>query len=645
MPNRRTASAMALTLACAAAVAAGLIWGRGGLYRNDQPGARSAALPAKSLQTWFPETPVSSSPYLNTGAAARYVGSQACRQCHADRDRSYQKSMMAHSMAVVDPAREPADGEFLHQRSGRRYKIYRDGGELRQRESLTFAEGEDQVLADFAVKYVVGSGHFSRTYLSEIDGFMVEAPATWFAARQGWDMSPGYDQPFPDGFERAMTETCLYCHSGRIEPVDGTLHKFEVFEAAIGCERCHGPGSLHVDRWEHRPATGGRVASAPALDPTIDPTIVNPADLPRDLAEAVCQQCHLTSSAQAPARGRHLSEFRPGLPLQDFCASYRTRGRREAMKVVGHFDQMALSRCYRESGTLTCLTCHNPHDEPGPEDRPRYYQAICLNCHGAEACRVAPAVRAEKSAGNDCVQCHMPNAPTEIVHLAFTHHRIGVHGAEPSEPRALKSEAIALEPWHDLSRLPEIDRDRSLGLAYFDSGFDPGPQSRAAFEKSFGILEGVRARGLRDGAVDAALAQIASQARFPNAPDFAAAALADEHLAPAPRIRALYILAADHYENRRPAQAAALLDELTRLRRCSADWALLGLCRLAGGDSAAATRALEQAVALNPKLLPLHRELVQLYEASGQADKATAQRRLGRRLQEIGRAAGAATGH
>src|SRR5438034_10525188 len=47
----------------------------------------------------FPLTSISSSPYLNTGANAHYVGSDACRKCHEDRHASFRRTGMGRSMA------------------------------------------------------------------------------------------------------------------------------------------------------------------------------------------------------------------------------------------------------------------------------------------------------------------------------------------------------------------------------------------------------------------------------------------------------------------------------------------------------------------------------------------------------------------
>src|SRR5262249_37051692 len=229
--------------------------------------------------------------------------------------------------------------------------------------------------------------------------------------------------------------------------------------------RCHGPGSVHVERRnrDREPLAG------------IDYSIVNPAHLPRELAEAVCQQCHLRPGARILARGRKPSDFRPGLPLQDVRHTYSLDSPEDAMTVVGHVEQLHLSRCYKESKTLTCSTCHNPHHKPEPEKLEVHSNASCLNCHQPTRCTVPKARREKESPSNSCVQCHMPTAPTEIVHFAFTHHRIGIH-AKPTQAKPTKVDGVPaakgpakLQPFMDLSRFSEIDRIRSVGLAYLEA--------------------------------------------------------------------------------------------------------------------------------------------------------------------------------
>ena len=139
--------------------------------------------------------------------------------------------------------------------------------------------GEPIVLSEYPVKYVVGSGRHSRTYLVETEGFLVESPITWYSERKQWGMSPGYDRANHLGFERATGQGCLECHAGRTAPLGKSLHRMEVVESAIGCERCHGPGSLHLEK--HR---GFELTTVQRSTTGTDFTIVNPAALSRELA-------------------------------------------------------------------------------------------------------------------------------------------------------------------------------------------------------------------------------------------------------------------------------------------------------------------------------------------------------------------------
>ncbi len=560
----------------------------------------------------FAGTPLPPSPYLNTGPDAHYVGSAACRACHENRHASFRGTGMGRSMAEADPAREPPDAAFDHPASGRRYQVARRGGQLWHRELL--AGPQEVVLAEHPVRYVVGSGQHSLTYLVEADGFLVESPVTWYSSRKAWGMSPGYDRPDNPGFERAAGEGCLGCHAGRAEAVDRSLHRMRVIEAAIGCERCHGPGSLHVARHDGPP--DGRRGEA-------DLTIVNPSRLPRDLAEAICQQCHLRSDATVVARGRSPADFRPGLPLQAVRADYQVESGRGGMTVVGHVEQLHLSRCYQSSDRLTCLTCHSPHAEPRPEDRVAHYRAACLGCHAPDRCTVDPRRRQAESPENDCTRCHMPTSPTEIPHLAFTHHRIGVHRGSPTTTAPAAS-GEGLRPVLDLSHLSEADRARSLGLGYLEAANRSKDGDRAARfrEEALRLLSGVRESGLKDPAVEVALGRLRFDLGLGGAGGFAAAALADPGLAGQDRCTALFLLADEYHANGRNREAVDALHELTKLRRHPTDWLLLADCEGALGDQAGREAALEAATRINPRLWKVHRYLAEQYRRRGDRARA-----------------------
>jgi hypothetical protein len=577
-------------------------------WRGETPNEMSSADP-------FPLTPISASRYRNTGPDAHYVGSEVCRGCHLDRHASFRRTGMGRSMAALDPASEPPDATYDHPPSKRRYQVARRDGKVWHRELLMGTGAAEVLLAEYPLTHVVGSGRHSRTYLAEAEGFLVESPATWYTARKAWDMSPGYAHPEQQGFERAVGVSCLVCHAGRVEAVGNSLHRLNVIEAAIGCERCHGPGSLHA----------ALRRGPPRPDLTDDDTIVNPAGLPRDLAEAICQQCHLRPTAVVVARGRSLSDFRPGLPLQDFLLGYELDDPDSAMTVVGHVEQLHLSKCYRSSSKLTCLTCHDPHNEPEEQERVAHYRATCLTsgCHGLPDCKVTEARRQKESPDNNCVPCHMPRSPTEIPHLAFTHHRIGVHDRPAAVPG--RTGSGELRPFHDLSRVSDIDQRRSLGLGYLEAANREKDPTRAGRfrERAMALLHEVRAAGLRDAVVEVSLARLVFDTGLGDPLPLADGALADAGLDGQERCNALFLRADALAARGRHAEAVAALRELVLLRRHSVDWLLLADCEKALGHTEAWEEALTAAARINPRLWKVHQGLAEHNRGKGNADRAT----------------------
>lgn len=183
------------------------------------------------------------SPFENVQADVAYLGSDACRTCHEGHADSYHATGMGRSMSPVDPDHAPPDAVFDHAPSGRRYQIQRRDGKLWHRELKLTSGTQEIVLAEFPVTWAIGSGTHAKTYAAEVDGFLVESPITWYATTKSWGMSPGYDLPEHFGFQREIGEGCLDCHAGRAIAIDRSLHRMQILEDVIGCERCHGPGA------------------------------------------------------------------------------------------------------------------------------------------------------------------------------------------------------------------------------------------------------------------------------------------------------------------------------------------------------------------------------------------------------------------
>ena len=590
---------------------------------SRQPGPQVQPTPEPAATRPPPVPGFAATHFRNTGPDAKFIGSPACGECHQANHASYLHTAHSRALADVDPNAEPPNGTFEHKLSGRTFRVYRKDGQLRHEELLKAADGTEIARVDLPVRYLVGSGHFCRSYLAEVDGFLHESPVTWYTSKQKWDVSPGYDFADHWSFERPARAACMVCHAGRVED-NGTAHKLSFPEKAIGCENCHGPGSLHRDLHKSR-----------KLDPgTDDSTIVHPGKLPRALREDVCSACHLSGPAAVLVRGRGIGDFRPGLPLTDFEVHYAFEGGRDKMTVVGHVEQLRQSACYQKSADMTCVTCHDPHQGKKPADAVAFFRQKCLDCHGGRGCSVPAPERLKKQPADNCAACHMPRGDTDIPHVAFTHHHIGKHmPAAPPGPDAVPT----LVPVGDVSRLPEPDRVRNLGLAYREVSRNALYYRYAlVFEaRAIEYLAAAYAAGVRDGVTLAALAELYWMTRdLPRAAKFARDAVEEADTPPAEKGVARMILANYEIQNRDFEAAVVHLDAATKLRRFADDWRLIGACHLDRGDAAAALAPLRQAVAIRPSRNTSQLALAEAYRQLGDARQAELHLSRGRWLQQ-----------
>jgi Tfp pilus assembly protein PilF len=360
------------------------------------------------------------------------------------------------------------DGRVLFEAQGFQYAIEHRDGRVIHKETRSDAGGRIIAQNEAEVRFVLGSGRQGVAYLIERDGFLFESPITWYPQKRRWDLSPGYETT-NSHFDRPILPGCLFCHANRVEPAAGTVNRYQppVFRGhAIGCERCHGPGELHVAR--------------PTVVNDREPTIVNPASLEPALRDAVCEQCHLIGQQRILRAGRHDQDYRPGLPFYRFWSALEPVGGPAEDRFVGQVEQMHESRCFRASrGQLGCVSCHDPHQLPEGEAKAAYYRNRCLDCHSDRGCSLPTPVRLARSREDDCAGCHMPRLNrSEILHVATTNHRIPRQADAPGRPPIPAASAghgqLPLVNFH-LGLLDDRERAearRDIGVALCREGAD-----------------------------------------------------------------------------------------------------------------------------------------------------------------------------
>src|SRR6185369_12970306 len=162
---------------------------------------------------------------------AVFVGNMACRSCHTAIAEAYSRTPMARSSGRVEsipPARFTTARGLAYRIEGNRLHIPGSSAPM---------------------DYFVGSNRMGRSFLFQREGYLFELPVTWYARRQGWDASPGYEGNSEARFDRAIDATCLSCHASRVRPVLGTQNRYgdpPFLDDGVSCERCHGAGSDHI---------------------------------------------------------------------------------------------------------------------------------------------------------------------------------------------------------------------------------------------------------------------------------------------------------------------------------------------------------------------------------------------------------------
>jgi len=375
--------------------------------------------------------------YLNHSDSAKYVGINTCKLCHQDIYNTFIKTGMGKSFDLATKTKSSADyhNSVIHDKIGNfYYKAFW------LNDSLQFLEyrlqGKDTIYKrQETVDFIVGSGQHTNSHIQSVNGYLNQMPMTFYTQKQTWDLPPGFENGRNTRFMRKIGLECMSCHNNYPEFVLGSENKFTAVPEGINCERCHGPGSIHVAERQ----TGSRIDTSKY----IDYSIVNPAKLSIDAQFDICQRCHLQGNTVLK-EGKSFYDFKPGMKLNDYMTVFlpKYKNADDEFIMASHADRLKQSQCFikskekmasRTSATeslkpykdaMTCITCHNPHVSVR-ETNPNVFNDACNSCHTTNGKSNINCSKKGISSTSNCVSCHMPKSGSiDIPHVTVHDHYI-----------------------------------------------------------------------------------------------------------------------------------------------------------------------------------------------------------------------------
>lgn len=365
-------------------------------------------------------------PVTAIATTPEFIGSRACQVCHerqfADWRGSHHDLAMQHADETTVLANF-GDVEFDYFGTTSRF-LRDDAGRY-----IVRTQNDDGEMADYEVAYTYGVTPLQQYLVEFPGGHLQPLPFAWDTRAAGdggqrWFhlypdeyIGPG-DELFWTGRRQNWNFMCAECHSTNVAlnyDVETDTYDTTWFEIDVGCEACHGPGSVHVAMieaeagsggfpvdlddhagatWRMNPATGIAERSRLAMRPPQQPES--------------CGRCHARRGVISDdyEYGRPLAHtHRPSLLREPL---YFQDGQiRDEVYVYGSFLQ---SRMYQAG--VTCSDCHDPHSlglRTGPDP-----DLVCAQCHLPG--KFAATEHHGHAAGQvQCVDCHMPERTYMVV--------------------------------------------------------------------------------------------------------------------------------------------------------------------------------------------------------------------------------------
>lgn len=323
-----------------------------------------------------------------------YVGSQKCKECHADQFQQWEGSHHDKSMQKANRQSivAPFNGEVFKSQGVTSTFFQKDG------KFYANTEGRDGKNHDFEIIYAFGITPLQQYIVLFPDGNYQCLRTAFDTVKNKWyDLYPDFKVVHKEWLHWSRgglnwNTMCADCHSTNVKKnYNEKDHSYTTNYANINvsCESCHGPGEQHVSK---AIAQGEMYES----DGSLQMVGLNS----KELVDA-CARCHARreniTEFHTP-QGTFLDHYFPQLLTQNI---YHPDGQiLDEDYVYGSFLQ---SKMYHNG--VSCKDCHNVHSTQRKFDDNR----LCMQCHDGAKFNVES--HHKHTMGTEsalCINCHMP---------------------------------------------------------------------------------------------------------------------------------------------------------------------------------------------------------------------------------------------
>lgn len=370
-----------------------------------------------------------------------YAGSVSCMECH---QKIYDDALnSSHYKASAPATIKNVLGDF---RPGHNTYWYDKDTKIvmenRNNELFQVFYKNGKEIKAYRFDIVMGAKNAQTSMFWDKDN-IYELPLSYYKSVNNWGTSPGFSasQPYFDG---SVSTDCFACHSSHLEvkednnTSDGYFGteivpekmKKESLVYGIDCERCHGPAMNHVNFHKKNPEL------------KLAKYITTNKSLNTQQKLAQCVICHYA--------GKNLQsrfKFVVGNSMANF---YRESNPENAANLDVHGNQYGLlsqSKCFIESKTMDCISCHNPHND---ETESLLKQSEkCLSCHSEVKNNFCTTkVSHGVSLKDNCIDCHMPKKPSGVIGFYLS-------GKSEMSPYVLRTHKIGIYPEESLKKVSQ----------------------------------------------------------------------------------------------------------------------------------------------------------------------------------------------